>query len=85
MAEKLSMIPVKDLLRLEIECPKCGTIVTLDVTRTNFFPEQCPACPTTFNGFVGNAPQAFRKYIEFYRTFAESSLLPRFRISGDLQ
>jgi predicted RNA-binding Zn-ribbon protein involved in translation (DUF1610 family) len=83
MPQKVSMVKIKELKYLEIECPKCGTMIGLDVTRTNFFPEKCPACPAMFDGFTGSLPQAFRQYIEFYRTFSESALAPRFRVSGN--
>ncbi len=80
MVQRQIVLSVAELQHLEIECPKCGTVMVLDVTKTSYFPEKCPTCPQEFNGFTTHAPDIYRQYISFYNNFSKSVLNPRFRV-----
>lgn len=82
--QTLALVDIADLKWLELTC-KCGASVTFDMTRDDAqFPEQCPSCKKTWNGFVSQGiVLAFQNFKNFYKVFAGTEFHPRFRVEVD--
>ena len=80
MPEQFQLIPLGELLVLEVTCSKCGTIMALKMDGEGFFPEQCPTCRELPNGLSGKLAKALTAYRNFYREIKDLGLEPRFRV-----
>ena len=51
------MIDLSDIHAVRIECAACGASVSLNTTKWNYMPRECPACQVNWN--IGTpTPQA---------------------------
>lgn len=79
----LALVDVADLKWFELTC-KCGASVTFDMSKGDSakFPEQCPSCGKTWNGFASGATlKAFQNFKNFYEIFSATEFQPRFRVN----
>jgi|SRR5690348_8919406 hypothetical protein len=79
--KNLVLVDVSDIRWLELTCPKCKTSMTFDMSGESFFPEKCPCCPETWDGFKDKRFEiAFGSLKKFYAAFSDSRFGARFRV-----
>jgi hypothetical protein len=78
--QTLALIDLEDLRWFELTC-ECGASVTFDMGKEeSLFPDQCPSCKKTWNGFAsGVVVAAFKNFKNFYDVFSKTKFQPRFR------
>jgi hypothetical protein len=82
-----TLVTVKDLRYIELECAQCHTKVILDMQNPPqpakdqgyFSFEKCPACPAEYGGTIRGAINAIQRAFESLLSTAPH--LVRFRIS----
>ncbi len=80
--QTLALVDLAEMKWFELTCP-CGASVTFDMGRDDAqFPDACPSCKKTWNGFASQAVvRAFQNFKHFYDTFVETKFQPRFRVN----
>ncbi len=79
--QTLVVVGARDLRFMELTCSTCKTAFTFAMESSAFFPEKCPCCPATWDGFTDKRLEnAFKCLKEFYSVFKESRFNARFRV-----
>lgn len=82
--QSLALVSLSELKWFELTC-ECGASVTFDMSKDEaLFPDHCPSCKKTWNGFTSGAiVAAFKNFKNFYSVFAATKFRPRFRVVID--
>ncbi len=81
--QTLALIDVSELQWFEVTCSKCRALFTFDVSNPDSnanFLEFCPSCREGWGG-PSSVVAAFRDLKNFYATFKDTKLQPRFRVN----
>jgi ribosomal protein S27E len=68
MAEKQIVIPLSELGRVEVICPKCKSGVTFASDENAHFPTKCSVCGETLAVGIANIGSAWKEFLREAKT-----------------